>query len=58
MNTEQGQSQLAEGLACDIREAIHKYDGAVLLATTIGVLEILKSELMAACRSVEADDDD
>lgn len=59
MDAEQGQLQLSEGLACDIREALHKYDGAMPLATAIGVLEIIKAELIdGGCRPVESEDDD
>ncbi len=58
MDAEQGQRQLSEGLASDIRAALHRYDGAVLLATAIGVLELIKAELIGGCDTTEVDDDD
>ena len=40
------QLKLAEGLADEIREVIYRYTDAMPLATAIGVLEIVKIELM------------
>ncbi|MER1940612.1 hypothetical protein ABS755_07880 [Castellaniella sp. FW104-16D08] len=57
MNDDKGPLQLSEGLACDIRAAIHRYDGAMPVATAIGVLEIVKAELMDSY-SIEEDEDD
>lgn len=59
LHSDQGQLQLSEGLACDIREAIHRYDGTMPITTAIGVLEIIKAELIdGGCRPVETDDDE
>ena len=55
MNFNQG--KLADGLVDDLLEAIHKYDETLYMATVIGVLELVKQQLIN--ESVEnADDDD
>jgi hypothetical protein len=38
--------KLAEGLAEEIKEVVYRYSDAMPLATAIGVLEIVKAELM------------
>jgi hypothetical protein len=50
------QGKLADGLVEDILEAIHKYDETLYMATVIGVLELVKQQLIND--SVGEDDDD
>lgn len=50
------QGKLADGLVEDILEAIHKYDETLYMATVIGVLELVKQQLIND--SIEEDDDD
>ena len=38
--------KLAEGMAEEIKEVVYRYSDAMPLATAIGVLEIVKAELM------------
>jgi hypothetical protein len=40
--------KLAEGMAEEIKEVVYRYSDAMPLATAIGVLEIVKAELMQA----------
>jgi hypothetical protein len=55
MNFNQG--KLADGLVDDLLEVIHKYDETLYMATVIGVLELVKQQLIN--ESVEnADDED
>jgi hypothetical protein len=49
------QGKLADGLVEDILEAIHKYDETLYMATVIGVLELVKQQLIND--SIEDDDD-
>ena len=49
------QGKLADGLVNDLLEAIHKYDETLYMATVIGVLELVKQQLIA--ESIENDDD-
>jgi hypothetical protein len=49
------QGKLADGLVNDLLEAIHKYDETLYMATFIGVLELVKQQLIA--ESLENDDD-
>jgi len=48
------QGKLADGLVTDLLEAIHKYDETLYMATVIGVLELVKQQLIA--ESLENDD--
>ena len=48
------QGKLADGLVEDILEAVHKYDESLYMATVIGVLELVKQQLIND--SVEDDD--
>ena len=50
------QGKLADGLVEDILEAIHKYDETLYMATVIGVLELVKQQLIND--SIEDDEDD
>jgi hypothetical protein len=50
------QGKLADGLVNDLLEAIHKYDETLYMATVIGVLELVKQQLIN--ESVSQDDDD
>ena len=49
------QGKLADGLVEDILEAIHKYDETLYMATVIGVLELVKQQLIND--SIEDDDE-
>ena len=40
------QGKLADGLVDDLLEAIHKYDETLYMATVIGVLELVKQQLI------------
>ena len=50
------QGKLADGLVDELLEAIHKYDETLYMATVIGVLELVKQQLIND--SVGEDDDD
>ncbi len=51
------QGKLADGLVDDLLEAIHKYDETLYMSTVIGVLELVKQQLIT--ESMErADDED
>lgn len=49
------QGKLADGLVDELLEAIHKYDETLYMATVIGVLELVKQQLIND--SVGEDDD-
>jgi hypothetical protein len=40
------QGKLADGLVDELLEAIHKYDETLYMATVIGVLELVKQQLI------------
>ena len=40
------QGKLADGLVDDLLEAIHKYDETLYMSTVIGVLELVKQQLI------------
>ena len=50
------QGKLADGLVEDILEAVHKYDETLYMATVIGVLELVKQQLIND--SIKEDDDE
>lgn len=50
------QGKLADGLVDDLLAAIHKYDETLYMATVIGVLELVKQQLIQ--ESMEREDDD
>ena len=50
------QGKLADGLVDDLLEAIHKYDETLYMATVIGVLELVKQQLIH--ESTDREDDD
>ena len=50
------QGKLADGLVDDLLQAIHKYDETLYMATVIGVLELVKQQLIH--ESMESEDDD
>lgn len=50
------QGKLADGLVDDLLKTIHKYDETLYMATVIGVLELVKQQLIN--ESVENNDDD
>ena len=47
--------KLAEGMAQEIKDVIYKYEEAMPLATAIGVLEIVKAELIT--EHIDKDDE-
>jgi len=51
------QGKLADGLVDDLLEAIHKYDETLYMATVIGVLELVKQQLIHESTDREDDDD-
>jgi hypothetical protein len=50
------QGKLADGLVDELLEAIHKYDETLYMATVIGVLELVKQQLIT--ESLDRGDDD
>lgn len=46
---------IAKGLCDDILAAVHKYDDSIPLALALGVLEIVKAQLIA--EAMEDEDD-
>ena len=49
------QGKLADGLVDELLEAIHKYDETLYMSTVIGVLELVKQQLIN--ESMESNDD-
>lgn len=50
------QGKLADGLVDELLETIHKYDETLYMATVIGVLELVKQQLIQ--ESIDKEDDD
>ena len=50
------QGKLADGLVDDLLATVHKYDETLYMATVIGVLELVKQQLIND--SIEDDEDD
>ena len=50
------QGKLADGLVDDLLAVVHKYDETLYMATVIGVLELVKQQLIND--SIEDDEDD
>jgi hypothetical protein len=50
------QGKLADGLVDELLEAIHKYDETLYMATVIGVLELVKQQLIQ--ESIDRGDDE
>lgn len=50
------QGKLADALVDELLEAIHKYDETLYVSTVIGVLELVKQQLIT--ESLENNDDD
>lgn len=50
------QGKLADGLVDELLEAIHKYDETLYMATVIGVLELVKQQLIQ--ENVDRGDDE
>jgi len=50
------QGKLADALVDELLEAIHKYDETLYMSTVIGVLELVKQQLIT--ESLENNDDD
>ena len=49
------QGKLANGLVDELLALVHKYDESMYMSTVIGVLELVKQQLIA--ESLENDDD-
>jgi len=50
------QGKLADGLVDELLAAIHKYDETLYMATVIGVLELVKQQLIN--ESIENEEDE
>jgi hypothetical protein len=50
------QGKLADGLVDELLEAIHKYDESLYMSTVIGVLELVKQQLIQ--ESLDREDDE
>lgn len=50
------QGKLADGLVDDLLAVIHKYDESLYMSTVIGVLELVKQQLIND--NIAEDDDD
>lgn len=50
------QGKLADGLVDELLETIHKYDETLYMATVIGVLELVKQQLIQ--ESIDRENDD
>lgn len=50
------QGKLADGLVDDLLAVIHKYDESLYMSTVIGVLELVKQQLIND--NIEDDEDD
>jgi hypothetical protein len=50
------QGKLADGLVDELLEVIHKYDESLYMSTVIGVLELVKQQLIQ--ESIDREEDD
>jgi hypothetical protein len=50
------QGKLADGLVDELLEVVHKYDETLYMATVIGVLELVKQQLIQ--ESIDREDDE
>jgi len=50
------QGKLADGLVDDLLAAVHKYDESLYMATVIGVLELVKQQLITESLNTEDDE--
>ena len=50
------QGKLSDGLVDELLETIHKYDETLYMATVIGVLELVKQQLIQ--ESIDREDED
>jgi hypothetical protein len=49
------QGKLADGLVDELLEVIHRYDESLYMATVIGVLELVKQQLII--ESIDSEED-
>jgi len=49
-------AKLADGLVCELLEVIYKYEEAMILPTVLGILDIVKVQLIE--EHMAEDDDD
>lgn len=54
MNLSQG--KLADGLVCELLDVIYKYEESMILPTVLGILDIMKVQLLQ--EHMAEDDDD
>lgn len=54
MNLSQG--KLADGLVCELLEVIYKYEESMILPTVLGILDVVKVQLLQ--EHMAEDDDD
>ncbi len=54
MNLSQG--KLADGLVCELLDVIYKYEESMILPTVLGILDIVKVQLLQ--EHMAEDDDD
>ena len=52
------QGKVAGGLADELLEVIHKYDETLYTSTVVGVIELVKHQLIGEAMWGEKDDDD
>ena len=50
------QGKLANGLVDELLEVIHKYDESMYMSTVIGVLELVKQQLITESLNTEDDE--
>ena len=50
------QGKLANGLVDELLEVIHKYDESMYMSTVIGVLELVKQQLITESLNMEDDE--
>jgi hypothetical protein len=54
MNLSQG--KLADGMVCELLEVVYKYEDAMILPTVLGILDIVKYQLIQ--EHIEDEDDE
>jgi len=50
------QAKLADGMVCELLDVIYKYEDSMILPTVLGILDIVKVQLIED--SMPEDDDD
>ena len=52
------QGKLADGLVDELLETIHRYDESLYMSTVIGVLELVKQQLIQESLDLNKEDDE